>query len=117
MARGRRRTVSVLDGHVHDVVCGQRGARDVVRVALGQHAFRVRVRVRVGVGVRVRIGGVRIRVSSPSYPPPTPCQVPPSVQTYNTLMSVCARASDRKGLYSYFKRLQKSGNPTPTPNP
>ena len=44
-------------------------------------------------------------------------QVPPSVQTYNTLMSVCARASDRKGLYSYFKRLQKSGNPTPTPNP
>ena len=31
------------------------------------------------------------------------------MQTYNTLMSVCARASDRKGLYSYFKRLQQSG--------
>jgi len=51
----------VLDGHVHDVVCGQRGARDVVWVALGQHAFRVRVRVRVGVGVRVRVR-VRIRI-------------------------------------------------------
>ena len=36
-------------------------------------------------------------------------QVTPTTRTLNTLMSVCARAGDRKRMLEYFQRISDSG--------
>ena len=38
-----------------------------------------------------------------------PLQVAPSVRTYNTLMAVCARAGDRRGMLRYFALIGEGG--------
>ena len=36
-------------------------------------------------------------------------QVAPSLYTFNTLMSVCARKGDRRGMLTYFGRIEQAG--------